>query len=138
MSTIRRGQPSHGADLESAHETPRLIRAVVFRDGELWVAQCLEIDLAISSRRRDELPKLVRNQLRGQAELDRQRGRAPFSASRPAPAAFHRLYEESEPWQEVRLEGSWADAMKRLLHRGTESVVSLATSQHSPSALQRA
>lgn len=117
--------------------TPR-VRAVVFPDGHLWVAQCLEVDLAISSRRREELPKLVRNQLLAQAELDRQRGRAPFSGSRPAPAVFHCLYEESQPWLEIRLDKSWADVLKRLAHRGAESVVSLATSQHAPAALQRA
>lgn len=124
--------------MQNLQETPRRIRAVVFRDGDLWVAQCLEVDLAISSRRRDELPKLLRNQLRGQAELDRQRGRAPFSGSRPAPAVFHGLYEESEPWREVRLDGSWAAALKSLVHRGAASVVSLATSRHPPAALQRA
>jgi hypothetical protein len=127
-----------GTALETAHDTPRVLRAVVYFDGELWVAQCLEVDLAISSRQRDELPNLVRNQLRGQAELDRQRDRAPFSASRPAPEAFHSLYVESEPWQEVHLDGSRADGTERLPHRGTGSVVALATSQRSPTALQRA
>lgn len=124
--------------MRPANERLDIIHAVVFRDGELWVAQCLEVDLAISSRQREAIPKLVRNQLRGQAELDRQRGRRPFSSLKPAPPIFRTLYEESQPWQEVRLDNSWRDVLKRLAHRGAESIVSLATSQHSPAELQRA
>lgn len=120
------------------NDTPRMIHAVVFLEGELWVAQCLEVDLAISSRQREQLPRLVRNQLRGQVELDRRRGRRPFSSLRPAPPIFHTLYQESRPWQEVRLDFSWVDTLKRLAHRSAESMVSLAMSQRSPAQLQRA
>lgn len=123
---------------QTLNQTPEVIHAVVFPDGGLWVAQCIEVDLAISARDRQALPKLVRNQLRAQIELDRRRGRPPFSTLKPAPRIFQALYRESDPWQEVRLSNPFVDALKWLAHRGVQSGVALAMSQHSPAELQRA
>lgn len=67
---------------------PDAVKVVVFQDGGRWVAQCLDFDLAISAKRREDLPQRVRSQLLGQIAADRRRGAAPFSAFQKAPERF--------------------------------------------------
>ena len=102
------------------------IRAVVFRQGSRWVAQCLEVNLAISAERPEDLPKRVRNQLRTQIGLDRRRGRQPFSTLRPAPARFFDMWEKSEHWKTVSLESRLQDLLRSILHASRKGIVRLA------------
>lgn len=74
------------------------ITAIVFRQGRLWVAQCLEVDIAVSVESRDDLPKALRQRLQGQMLLDLRHGVAPFSRFGQAPERFWNLLDHSKPW----------------------------------------
>lgn len=74
------------------------ITAIVFRQGRLWVAQCLELDIAVSVAERDDLPKALRKRLQSQMLLDLQNGVAPFSRFRRAPERYWSLLDRATPW----------------------------------------
>jgi hypothetical protein len=83
--------------------TAEAIKVVVFQEGELWVAQCLDYDFAVSAHVRDQVLARLKFQLRGQMVADRRRGRAPFSGFKRAPARFWTMFDEAVPWQHERL-----------------------------------
>jgi hypothetical protein len=72
------------------------IRAVVFREGEWWIAQCLEHDLVGLARTLEDLPDELRKQLRTQVEASLAAGAEPFADLPAAPARFWRMYEVAE------------------------------------------
>lgn len=74
------------------------LRVVIFREGDRCVAQCLELDLAVSHLAQTELLPLLRRRLRAQAALDRRSGREPFGQFRPAPQRYWQLYQAGRPW----------------------------------------
>lgn len=74
----------------------RTIHAVVFREDEWWVAQCLEHDLVGLSRTLDELPEELRRQLRAQIEISLEAGVEPFANLPKAPARYWKMYEAAE------------------------------------------
>lgn len=73
------------------------IRYVVYQDRGWWVAQCLEHDLCTSSKKRDDLPRQIRAQLRLRLAVDRKKGRAPFQGLPTAPSKFWKMYEQAKP-----------------------------------------
>jgi hypothetical protein len=71
------------------------LRVVVYRDGDLYMAQGLEVDIATQSK---DIPSLlVRLDLTIEAEcaMSKERGGEPFSGIGPAPNYFHGLWERS-------------------------------------------
>lgn len=82
-------------------------RAVIFFDRGWWVAQCLEVDLCVSAKTRDALPKKLARQLRGQAALDASRGRRPFEMLPKAPEKFWRMYSEGKAMGPEELKEPW-------------------------------
>jgi hypothetical protein len=98
------------------------IKVLVFREGERWIAQCLEVNFAVSAEERDELLPRLRAQLRGQMVADRRRGVDPLSRFKRAPERFWRMFEAAEPWRdeplpeplEARVRGWIARAPSRL------------------------
>jgi hypothetical protein len=74
----------------------RTIHAVVFREGEWWVAQCLEHDLVGLAGSLEELPGELRRQLRAQIEISLEAGVEPFAELPAAPARFWKMYEAAE------------------------------------------
>lgn len=74
------------------------ITAIVFRQGSLWVAQCLEVNIAVSAESRDALPKTLRKRLQGQMLVDLRRGIAPFSRFGQARRDYWELLDRAEPW----------------------------------------
>ena len=80
----------------------RAIHAVVFREGEWWVAQCLEHDLVGLARTLEELPDELRRQLRTQVEISLEAGVEPFACLPAAPARYWKMYEAAE----VRVQSS--------------------------------
>jgi hypothetical protein len=72
------------------------IRAVVFRAGEWWVAQCLEYDLATQARRLEDLPRELRRLLNVQILASLESGIEPFEGFSKAPTRFWKMYENAK------------------------------------------
>jgi hypothetical protein len=105
------------------------IRAVVFRDGEVWIAQCLEYGLCTSAKDRRELTRKLASQLRLQMVLDLARGKQPFQDLPRAPQRFWEMYSGSTPDEQVQIRGPWLGNLLRIW-RGRSQVLanlSLAT-----------
>lgn len=75
--------------------TTRTIRAVLFREGEWWVAQCLEFDLATQARTLKDLHYELEKLLIGQLVAGEASGREPFKGLPKAPAKYWDLWEEA-------------------------------------------
>ncbi len=73
----------------------KTIRAVAFRNGDYWVAQCLEHDLAALAARLDDLPNELSRVLALHIEASRQNRVEPFNGFPPAPQRFWKMYEAS-------------------------------------------
>ena len=71
----------------------RQIRAILFKEGDLWVGQCLEYDIGAQGRDLDEL----RGRLTLAIEVERresiERTGKPFGGIPQAPPYFHDLWE---------------------------------------------
>lgn len=82
------------------------VRAVIFFDRGWWEIQCLEYDIGTSSKSREDLPRKLMAQLRGQIAVDLLHGKRPFETFPRAPEKFWTLYElgtrlefvQKEPW----------------------------------------
>lgn len=92
------------------------IRAVVFQDGERWIAQCLEYDLCTSANDRKELTRKLASQLRLQIVLDLAKGKKPFQDLPRAPQRFWEMYSGSTPNELVQIRGSWLGNLLRIWH----------------------
>jgi hypothetical protein len=69
------------------------VRAIIFQDGNLWVAQCLEYDIGAQARD----PETVRLLLEAAIEIERRtsievHGRE-FAGIDPAPARYFNMWE---------------------------------------------
>lgn len=73
------------------------IRAVVFREGEHWVAQCLEYRYAIQTRKLEDMPRVLMQCLTAQIVTSRQLGIEPFHGFETAPRRYWEMYERATP-----------------------------------------
>ena len=71
------------------------IRAVVFREGDWWIIQVLEYDLATQVRRLEDVPGEFRRLLLGQMEANATLGVEPFYGFSKAPRRFWTMYEQA-------------------------------------------
>jgi hypothetical protein len=69
------------------------IRAVVFREGDWWIIQLLEYDLATQVRRLEDVPSEFRRLILGQMEANADLGVEPFYGFSRAPKRFWEMYE---------------------------------------------
>ena len=72
------------------------ISAVLFREAEWWVAQCLEYDLATQARRLEDLPQELNRLLRAQIQASLESGVEPFQGFPQAPRRFWEMYERAK------------------------------------------
>jgi hypothetical protein len=78
---------SHNGDIEH-------LRVVIYRDGDVYMAQGLEVDIATQAK---DIPSLLtRLDLTIEAEcaMSKERGNAPFAGVGPAPNYFHGLWDK--------------------------------------------
>jgi hypothetical protein len=70
------------------------IRAVFFKDGDLWAGQCLEFDIGVQATDLDT----ARSRLRMAIEIERKTSievnGTPFKGIEAAPAYFHDMWEK--------------------------------------------
>src|SRR6185295_18082618 len=71
------------------------IRAVVFREGDWWIIQLLEYDLATQVRRLEDVPSEFRRLILGQMEANAALGVEPFYGFSRAPKRFWEMYERA-------------------------------------------
>jgi len=71
------------------------IRAVVYREGEWWIIQLLEYDLATQVRRLEDVPSEFRRLLLAQMAANAMLGVEPFHGFSKAPRRFWTLYEQA-------------------------------------------
>lgn len=74
------------------------IHAVVFKEGDWWIAQFLEYDLSTAARRLEDLPAEMRRFMLGQLAADYENGFPPFNGHSPAPKKYWRMFEQAESW----------------------------------------
>ena len=70
----------------------RKIHAVVFREDELWIAQCLEYDFVSCAEELEDLPGELMRQIRGQIRVELEAGKEPFADFGKAPAKYWEMY----------------------------------------------
>jgi hypothetical protein len=75
-------------------DEPR-IRAVVFREGDWWIIQLLEYDLATQVKRLEDVPSVFRRLILGQMEANAVLGVEPFHGFSRAPKRFWEMYERA-------------------------------------------
>jgi hypothetical protein len=83
------------------------IRAVVFKEGEHWVAQCLEYRYAIQSRRLEDIPRVLRECLEAMIHVSLETGIEPFHGYKPSPKRYWDMYDHAEPFPDFI--ATWQD-----------------------------
>jgi hypothetical protein len=78
----------------SHNGSPECLRVVVFREGDVYIAQCLEIDIATQAVDIPELLERLELTIDAECALSRDQGKSPFDGIAPAPNYFHGLWEK--------------------------------------------
>jgi hypothetical protein len=84
------------------------LRAVVFREGDWWIIQILEYDLATQVRRLEEVPGDLRRLIVGQIAANAECGVEPFHGFSKAPQKYWKMYERSRTIVAGRIEARLA------------------------------
>jgi hypothetical protein len=72
------------------------IRAVVYKEGECWVIQLLEYDLATQVRRFEDVPTELRRLILAQMLVNAEGGVEPFCGFSKAPRRYWKMYEQAQ------------------------------------------
>jgi hypothetical protein len=83
MSRRRRNEEMSAADP---------IRVLLLKEGEHWVAQCLEYDIGAQARDLDQLSKWLLVALQAERDEGLRRHEKPFVGIGPAPPHYHDLW----------------------------------------------
>jgi hypothetical protein len=67
------------------------LRVIVLKDGDLFVAQCLEIDIASQGHSEADALAKLKLLFRAESDLAREKGTTLFDLG-PAPDRFHAIY----------------------------------------------
>jgi hypothetical protein len=70
----------------------RLVRFVIFREGDHWVGQCLEFDIGVQARTLQEVHRRIPCALECEMRETASRYRIPFSGLDAAPADFRKSW----------------------------------------------
>lgn len=71
------------------------INVVIFRQSGRWVAQCLEVNIAVSSESHTDLLALLTRRIQGQMIVDARRGIEPLTGLRPANPRYRAMWERA-------------------------------------------
>jgi len=74
-------------------ESEQRLRVVVFREGDQWVAQCLEHDIGAQAEDLDTLQQRLASAVMLELQESLKRSAVPFAGIEPAPARFHELWD---------------------------------------------
>jgi len=70
------------------------VRVIVYSEGDLFIAQCLEVDIATQARDIPTLLERLDMTLDAECAICREGGRDPLKRIAPAPNYFHDLWEK--------------------------------------------
>ena len=70
------------------------IRIIVFRDGDSWIAQCLEYDICAQASDLDELRSRIAATIEAERDFSRQSGKKPFEGIAPSPKHYFDMWEK--------------------------------------------
>ncbi len=71
----------------------RNIRVIAFREGDLWVAQCLEFDIGAQAANLEELHDRLMVAIKLERRESMERLGVPFAGIPEAPPHFHAMWE---------------------------------------------
>ena len=71
------------------------IRAVIFKDGDWWVGQCLEHDIAAQAKTPKDLAYEIQRSIVGHLVVSKQEGLVPFKKLPKAPNKYWKLFNNS-------------------------------------------
>lgn len=79
-----------------------ILRVLFIKDGDLWVAQCIDRDIAAQGRSVSEAKRAFEHTIIGQILFDLKRGKEPLSDFRPAPASYRAKFDEAEQLMDTK------------------------------------
>ena len=71
-----------------------MIRVVAYKEGDQWIAQCLEYDICAHASDEDKLKSRLAAILEFERNLSIERNGAPFAGIDPAPEQFHDMWND--------------------------------------------
>jgi hypothetical protein len=77
------------------------IRAILFRDGDLWVGQCIEYDIGAQAKTLTELHKKLELTVMLDLQESVKRHGVPFKGIQPAPSYFADMWDKHSCGQKV-------------------------------------
>ena len=80
---------------------PSTINVVVFRQSDRWVAQCIEVNIAVSAERQPDLLRVLTRRIQGQILVDTRKGIEPLSRLGPANPRYSTMLERATPLKSV-------------------------------------
>jgi len=90
------------------------IRAVVFKEGDWWVAQCLEYRYAVPAKRLEDLPRELMRCLTWMIRLALEAGDEPFKGYTPAPRRYWKMFAHATPLPQTAPPSSEPDVELRI------------------------
>jgi len=72
------------------------LRVLVLQEGDYWVAQCLEHDVAAQGKTPKQLAHALNSALVGHAAIAQLHREKFFENMSPAPKFYHELYDQAE------------------------------------------
>lgn len=75
-------------------QTSLAVKVLFMREGEAWIAQCLEHDIAAQGKTLHEAEEIFGRTFVGQLMLDFRRGKEPLQGVRPAPRTYWQKFDE--------------------------------------------
>jgi len=71
------------------------VNVVAFQEGELWIAQCVEYDIAAFAKSLPELPRALERAVAANLCVNADLGRNALDGVPPAPARFREMFDHS-------------------------------------------
>lgn len=95
--------------------TENVIRTVLFKEGDWWVAQCLDVDIAAQAHSEKELYDELWRLLIGRILVSERLGVEPFASLPPAPKRYWDMFFKAQPQPKATLPFNSMDDLPRSL-----------------------
>jgi hypothetical protein len=82
------------------------LRVIVFQDGEIFAAVCLEHYVTTQGRTLEHLRQRIARLVRGYMAMSAETGEPPFNGIEPAPAKYFVMYEKGVPLEPLLLQSA--------------------------------
>jgi hypothetical protein len=74
------------------------ISAVAFREGDVWIVQCIEYDICTQAKHASAVPAAFKQAIIEHIAIAHHLGKPSFKGLRPAPARFREMFERALPF----------------------------------------